>query len=228
MVNFFTSLDSIMDTRLSTLYALDQNLAVEQLTSGSYVNRKKDNFKNISSDIFNTMYKNRTKFMLAITTVTESINLLGQFILESISELKNVESGVLSSDVYINIYPYKLNNIEQEQLFNLFSKLLPEFVYVKFVDMSLDELTPDWVSKNVNNILLYDGLQWLEIQSSNSNIIRKPLIDTILYVPTIANGNISSDKLDNNFFNNMTNSLGGLITIIPIDTKYFCSKLSKK
>lgn len=226
MMNFFTDLDSIMDTRLSTLYAISPDIAIEVLTNGEYVNRKKNNFKNISFDIFNTMYRNRTKYMLAITTVTDSLNLLSQFIIESMSEIKNVEHG-LHSEVYINLYPYNLNYEEQDNLRNLFLKLLPTFVEIKFVNITLEEITPEWLSTKANNLMLYNGMDWLEHHSSNNNIIRKPLPETILYLPTISNGITDTSKLDSNFYETLTNSLGGLITIISIDTKYFCSKLKK-
>lgn len=225
--NFFIDIDSILDTRFSVLYALNQNKAIELITNGEYGKRKKDVFDNISSDIFLPMYRKRTKYMLSVATMTKSIKLVTEFLIESVSEIKNIENG-LHSYLYINTYPYNLNKTEQDNISKLLLNILPTFVEIKYVDMSFEELTPEWLSGNVNNIMLYNGLEWIEFHTSNNNLLRRPLIDTYLYIPTIANGSTKSKDINNNFFNTLSNSLGGLITLVPIDISYFCTSLTKK
>ena len=225
MHNIYTDLDSILDTRHSLLYYLNKDIATDVIASNKYRNRKKDSFDNISMDIFRTIYRYRNKELLLIAKPTHICGLISNLIL---TELKDIsEDGVFN--LYLNVYPYVLTMDEQSNLVELMDRMLPDFVGIKIINSSLDDVDPDWIKANdIKTLFMYEALNWLEYQNANTKILTNTLTSMMLYGPDVIDGNIKEDMLTPEFFKNLTIMFGGIINYLPIEVKYFNTVLDIK
>ena len=225
MHNIYTDLDSILDTRHSLLYYLNKDIATDVITSNKYINRKKDSFDNISMDIFRTIYRYRNKELLLIAKPTHVCGLISNLIL---TELKDIsEDGIFN--LYLNVYPYVLTMDEQSNLVELMDRMLPDFVGIKIINSSLDDVDPDWIKANdIKTLFMYEALNWLEYQNANTKILTNTLTSMMLYGPDVIDGNIKEDMLTPEFFKNLTIMFGGIINYLPIEVKYFNTVLDIK
>ena len=225
MHNIYTDLDSILDTRHSLLYYLNKDIATDVITSNKYRNRKKDSFDNISMDIFRTIYRYRNKELLLIAKPTHVCGLISNLIL---TELKDIsEDGIFN--LYLNVYPYVLTMDEQSNLVELMDRMLPDFVGIKIINSSLDDVDPDWIKANdIKTLFMYEALNWLEYQNANTKILTNTLTSMMLYGPDVIDGNIKEDMLTPEFFKNLTIMFGGIINYLPIEVKYFNTVLDIK
>lgn len=225
MHNIYTDLDSILDTRHSLLYYLNKDIATDVISSNKYRSRKKDSFDNISMDIFRTIYRYRNKELLLIAKPTHICGLISNLIL---TELKDIsEDGVFN--LYLNVYPYVLTMDEQSNLVELMDRMLPDFVGIKIINSSLDDVDPDWIKANdIKTLFMYEALNWLEYQNANTKILTNTLTSMMLYGPDVIDGNIKEDMLTPEFFKNLTIMFGGIINYLPIEVKYFNTVLDIK
>ena len=225
MHNIYTDLDSILDTRHSLLYYLNKDIATDVIASNKYRSRKKDSFDNISMDIFRTIYRYRNKELLLIAKPTHVCGLISNLIL---TELKDIsEDGVFN--LYLNVYPYVLTMDEQSNLVELMDRMLPDFVGIKIINSSLDDVDPDWIKANdIKTLFMYEALNWLEYQNANTKILTNTLTSMMLYGPDVIDGNIKEDMLTPEFFKNLTIMFGGIINYLPIEVKYFNTVLDIK
>ena len=110
-------------------------------------------------DIFRTIYRHRNKELLLIAKPTHVCGLISNLIL---TELKDIsEDGVFN--LYLNVYPYVLTMDEQSNLVELMDRMLPDFVGIKIINSSLDDVDPDWIKANdIKTLFMYEALNWLE------------------------------------------------------------------
>lgn len=224
MSKVYTDLDTILDTRHAMLYYLNNNVALECLEDGSYRNRVKDNFKNISFDIFNTLYKKRTKALLNLATPNSIGRIISDLFIENLIDVSETGEHVL----YLNIYPYKFNLEEQRNLLTMLESLIPGFTGIQILNLDISELEPEWIKENINHMVMYNGMEWIEYHTSNYKLIETPLLDIEMMAPAISNGRIKEDKVDNDLFRNLATGLGGFIKYLPIDVKFFNTLLDKE
>jgi len=224
--SILVDLDSIMDTRIPVLFSISEKITQEVIHDGSYFKRKKDNFKNISADIFQPMYNNRTKLVLKLATPTELLRYLSNYIIEMKADLMHLEL-INETFLYINTFPYVLNNDELEYLKIGISNYLPD-INLKFVHMSISELTPEWVNNNLETLMLYDGLKWLEYHTATTAIMKHSMQNKILITPSISNGQISETLLTNDFFTELQSSLRSIINYIPLPSIFYTTKSEQK
>lgn len=224
MSKIYTDLDSILDTRHAMLYYLSSEIAVNSLEDGSYRNRVKDNFGNISSDIFNTLYRKRTKELLNLATPNSIPSIISDLFIENLIDVSEEGKHIL----YLNIYPYKFNLEEQRNLLTMMESLIPDFTGVQILNLDISELEPKWVKENINHMVMYNGMEWIEYHTSNYKLIETPVLDVEMMSPAISNGRIKESKIDNELFKNLSIGLGGFIKFIPIDIKFFNTLLDQE
>ena len=80
-LGIFVDIDSIMDTRLTVLHSIDEDIASKQIKSGAYFTRLKDEFDYITYDMFKYIYKNRNKQHLRLATPTPMLDLIKEYVL---------------------------------------------------------------------------------------------------------------------------------------------------
>lgn len=215
------SIDSLFDTRLALASLLDHNNIVKSLQNGSYPERLRDNIGNISSSVFNQFYNKRNKniFKLAIPTP-----LLEVFIEEDYREMmesiKDMNTGKIP--IFINTYPYKFNKDEEEYFKYIVSKVLLG-ADVQIINKTIEDITPDWLYENVKRMYMYDGLNWFNYHVTKGNLIVNPLLDILLFVPTIFEGTFPIANINDDFIKNTEKNASIFIDLVFINTVYFCA-----
>jgi len=191
--NILIDIDSIMDTRLPMVYLLDNDLSSKIVKDGTYFSRYTNEFKHITRDIFESLYRDRDKSVLELATPTNILKLIRNYCEESYG-MDSVLGSTGNMCVYINIFPYKLKSTEYELLKSGLGTLIGG-VNIKVISMNIDELTPTWIDKNIRTMVMYDGMKWFERHISNLSLIKNPLLNVQLLAPAIV------DMGNSNFIN---------------------------
>lgn len=200
--NLYFDLDTMLDTRLPIIYLLDKELASDIVNSGAYHTRRKDNFREISYDIFMPLYRNRSKVILELALPTPMLNMIRAHYGDIVETQFKEGDTDKKACIYINIYPYDLGANEIENLRFIISKIIPK-AELKFISMSNGELTPDWVYDTIGTLFKYDGLEWLEYHVGNGNLINRPLLNTHLFTAGIVTGSIPTKKINAEVYDGM-------------------------
>ena len=227
MHSLYTDLDTLFDTRLPIAYMLSPSETIYQVESGSYHSRNRDNIGNISADILRSFYRYRTKNILQLSNPTPIFSLMMEQYgilrtkLEAVEERNKLK-------IYVNTYPYVLSLEEQNILLIKLCSIF-ETNNVELLDKNINNLNDSWFFSNIGYIFMYDGLEWLEHETSSYSIIENPLVDKVLYVPAIVSGEVIDQKLDKSLFLRITEAFKLIVDINFVDTKYFSiGKTTKK
>lgn len=223
MNNIYTDLDSLLDTRHPIIYSLSEDIAVNILSNGYYNNRIKDNFENISRDIFISLYRNRNKSILNMSTLTKVIEFIKYNFMSDLNIVDNEDRDYI---LYINTYPYILTDAEKEAFRYYFSDILEHKVNVEMINDSYESLDLEWIKNNVTTIIRYDAMEWIEYNVSKSNLFVNPLLKTVIYGPKLFTGNIKSSEIEDKHFKDMVVTLSSFINYQPIDVDIFNTILS--
>lgn len=218
----FVDIDALFDTRLSLLLSISKELTLKLVEDGSYVTRKKDNFGNLSYDIFNSLYRNRHKTVLSHALPTPVFKLLRDHYGDLVTDIKNTKT--LNPYIYLNIYPYKLNLDEQDLLSYGLAQAIPN-CNIKIVSMDYDDFSPDWIHDHVDTVLKYDTLSWVEYNMGNSKLVNNPITDIIFIAPAIVPGNTSENKIDSELFKMFTYAANLVINLNLIDASNFSASM---
>ncbi len=218
MNNILVDIDSLLDTRLALAMFLDEKSVSEYVKSKKYYNRVKDNYGDISYDIFKPLYKLRNKKILEFAIPTLLIDLIKKHYGDIVTDIKNIENNKVT--IFLNIYPYDFNITEQDIIKKIISDKIPS-VNIKIVSMSLLELQPLWIKENISTVFMYDTLEWLELHTAITNLINTPLLDTLFIAPAIVTGNLTTKKINKELFHNIIATSSLVVDLNFIDVKYF-------
>lgn len=223
MNNIYIEMDGLFDTRITMLSSINEDIAVKVYERG-YHFRTKDTFDLIPYDVFNAYYKTRNKNILLYSLPTFIFKVIDTVTLEFYSDLKNKEVDIQT--LYINTYPYNFNQEEldkfEDTFYNYISNVKIEFIHYSDVD-----LTPKVMDTlNINNIIKYNGIDWLEQHNRLMNIIENPMINKNLYVPALINFKTGS-KITKEIFTSISKSLGIFINVHFTDIVYW-NMINKK
>ena len=164
--NVYVDLDAILDTRLGTLFTLDENLYNFYKTDGRelYVNRLIDEFGYIPSKVFKYYYNKRDKTILKYSLLTPLLDILNISIEDMITKRVSADKSVKKIIIDVNVHPYKLTDKEKEKIkLSIVAKLKNEFVNINIIDMNYEQLT----TKNCEQygiMAMYDAMEWLNIR----------------------------------------------------------------
>ena len=173
-------LDSLYDTRLSTLLKIDSNLANEIISKNLYNGRLIDEFGYLTKKVFRFYYNLRGIETLKNSLLTKITDVIVAYLghlkinLHEVNENKPIT-------IIINTYPYKLGR-SKNYIKDVVSKIL-NFSGIT-IDITYDNLMsyePFVLESKYNAIIMYDGLQWLyeyysKYENTNHNAPRLKLI----------------------------------------------------
>jgi hypothetical protein len=219
--DIYIELDCLIDTRLSVLYNIDKDLIKKLLLSGDYHNRIKDEFGYIDSTVFNKVYNRRDKSILNNASPTNMINMLGEYSIES--RHSNYNYGDNSNvKLYLNVYPYKLNDEEITNMQIGISSLVNDAIEVEVVYMDDVQLSPSWINEHVGVVVMYDGIKWIERELSNDRLIKTPIPDIGMITPNIVSGRMIIDNRNiDGFYEDIIKNLSIYIKIHFLRVKEF-------
>ena len=182
----YTDLDSLMDTRLSTLYSLNENSVTDVLTTGKYFKRVNNKFPYVNFDTFMETYRNRDKHIYKEALATPVLTMIKEWVI-SIKENEISGPEIKEPVVVVNVYPYKFT---EEELFYIQKGLylsLGSIADVEFVDYPIEELTPTWFKdRDVDLIVMYDYVNWIESMSINGTFSRDSCPHITMFGPAIS------------------------------------------
>lgn len=225
--NVYIDLDCILDTRLPVLYALSEDIAKESLRSGYYHKRVSDNFGIIPNGLFYHYYDKRTKYVLALATPTPMFELLLELTEEAATSIVTDSIETIPT-LYVNTYPYELNEEEAVTILKLLYTVIPVQMNFDLICKSLTELTPEWVDANANTVIKYDIVKWLELHSSLGNLSTCPLLRGACIGPLIATGNIPVSEITQESFEETRSTLGPMCNLVFMQSRLFSHQPEKE
>jgi hypothetical protein len=218
-IDIYTDLDSLLDTRLTTVFDKDAMLAKEILSNGSYPSRDIDKFGWMDRDTFNYFYSKRDKLCIKYSDQTNIQYLIDEYITYN-SHKPDVPTPI---KLYVNKFPYNINDEESETLRAGLSDMFPA-VEVKLLNMSNSELKPQFISNNIGVMFKYDGLTWLEYHVVTGSVFDSSIVDTTLYVPELKLNSVIFDKKDSaDIFDRMVHIAKPFIKLKFLSIVYFIS-----
>lgn len=192
--NFLVDLDSLFDTRLSLAMLLDPVRVANIIGKPEHDKRLIDNIGYISNDILRAFYSVRNKTLLETAPPTSILPILKDIadeILMDVKLLPDYEPNV----IYVNSYPYELQDIEKQYLAANIKKLLLHG-NVELIHIKPSLLDPKWIyEKSIVALIMYDFLPWLDYHIATNGVVKYPLYNVMCLAPAIMYGN-SKYKLD--------------------------------
>lgn len=178
------SLDDLLDTRAGVLCDLNPKLVAELLLDPAYAERIIDVFKGFNRDDFDKRYKERDKKVLSLSTSTKVGVIIFDFVQRVVN--RNLESPFsMDPVVHINMYPYNLSDKEQSYIKAAVLTKLPLKPQIEFINLSLEQITPQLLKENYKTAIMYHFWDWIEVQSKNENIKKCPLPDFTIFAPML-------------------------------------------
>lgn len=181
-------IDCLLDTRLGTIAKYSPDLANTILTDTEnlYHERKTDDFPGISRETFYSLYQDRDIETMFNSRPTNIIKFLIKNHLELATNLRSQAKN--ETLVYqINVFPYLLTPVEQEDLILAFKHWLGiKEVIVECINFSTLDLTPKYIDSFVSCFFMYDYWTWLNLHAEALQKTRIP--DVTLFCPEIMAG----------------------------------------
>lgn len=220
--NIYVDVDSLFDTRLSTLYMLNDATAEELVTTGKYYDRVRDNFGSISADIFYTLYSRRNTEPLKLGIPTPIIDLVTEHYGSIVTDIKNIEKEE-DLKIYLNIYPYRLEEEEIDVICRYIENYIPD-VILEVIYKSIEDLTPRWIVDHVGCMFMYEANKWLEYHNGTSGIYTVPLLNIMLFAPALITGSSRDLTINKEYFKSLEEKMSLCIDYNLIDARYFSAK----
>lgn len=169
----YIDLDALLDTRLGTIIDnFGQDKAISILSNG-YFTRKSNTFEGITLTEFENLYALRTKKVLLNSMVTKVMRLLVDLV--ATMNKQAITSPLHSGPkVYINIYPYKLNELEVNTILKCVVLSCNKACDVVMINTAPENLTPQYCKNTFAVMFKYDYSEWFEKQAANFDKARCP------------------------------------------------------
>lgn len=226
--NIVTTLDSILDTRIGLLYGINEDITEEILDSGLYHNRIRDNFGPISQDVFRAIYRYRTKELLKYSIQTILIRDLIAPLLRGVMDMPH-KGAEVQPILFINTYPYNLTEAEQRRIRIIIANVLhmaTEFVIT--IHLDYNEFNSKWINENAHTLIMYDGMEWLEYQTSVSDLNKDPLVGARLFTPFLLTGSMGINDITEDKIKTLVDFYRLVMDIEFVDASFFSFPERKK
>lgn len=189
----YVDLDSLLDTRLSTLYLHKGAEYVKTLLDkkDGYFKRLQDEFSDCSKSDFRNLYERRDKLTLKQAGRTQILVFIKGIILEAISK-QTVEAVGAKPKLYLNTYPYKLTEQEDMLFLRLLMELTDKKCDIEIIHKSEKELSLVYAKQNFKVMFMYDYSLWLEAHAESFKTYKIP--DVELYGPVLYFGRLPTKE----------------------------------
>jgi len=189
-MTIYTTLDSLVDTRLPLLIQLYGEM--DFLKDKEYVSRTTDDFFGIPNRLFDVLYAQRDKkHCIESALPTLSIDFLNELCFTCRQEMAN-QSRSLDITLEVNLYPYVLTREVIETLAKSIKLQLLSDVNIKII--SLETLTPDHIADKYTHIFMYDGLEWLINRLEDGTLDNTPLPEVVLLAPLLTRNDVEYNE----------------------------------
>lgn len=179
-------LDTLLDTRLSTLHLLDPE-AVPVCLANGYHYRPVDDWASLTdgrvdNDTFAEAYRDRETDVLKNALPTKMVLFL-RTICDDLNKQRVTTPFVERVQVVVNIYPYTLSPDERTTLCAMVGHYAGEEVEVKTHRQDLDFLTPRRLIDDYSAIVIYNFDRWFRLQHKRLDSLACPRVS--VFVPAL-------------------------------------------
>ena len=224
--SIFTDIDTILDTRLLVALTIDFDKAMSELESGKYHERIRDQIAKIPYELFRAFYDKRNKLILQHAAPCKIIGIIRDYFLEAMSDVKTSVEPDTKYLLYLNIHPYDLLEEEIDNLKKYVSLFIPG-VDINIVNFSLKEIKPEWVSDNIQTMVMYDGLYWCEYFMATKELINHPVLNCAMLAPAVITQSTYESTITNKHFSELQDYLKSVIDLNLIPSMYFSGVITE-
>lgn len=224
-ISFYVDLDSLFDTRLSTLFLISPETAEKALKSGYYA-RSYDEFEGLSVEDYQKAYQARNLNTIRQGAVTCIVSVIRDFVKETITALLNSPLR-RQAKIVVNTYPYQLTDEQAQNIIHGLAILTNKMADIEVIHMTLEELTPAYVKANFIQMAMYQYWDWLEVHSVNRNWVDTQCHHVTLYGPQLVKSKQAFDALKHkpNVFNDIESYTSLFIQLVLLPVHYFSADL---
>lgn len=162
----YVSLDTLLDTRLGTLFRIDQEAHQFLVNNDYYRDRDYTDWSlltngRVSNEVFNEHYAKRDKETLKHSIATGILPLLMQLLVTyDQAMVERITETDLS--VEVNIWPYELEVEEVDELTNILKQIFGQSTVVLLSSTPLEELTPRFLVERYAGAVMFDFHEWIK------------------------------------------------------------------
>lgn len=218
--SIFTDIDTVLDTRLIVAMTIDFKSTIRMLESGEYHDRVRDQIGIIPYDLFRAFYAKRSKSVLEHAAPCKILGIVRDYYTEAMSDMKNVAEVSTKYILYLNTYPYHLDDEEIDNLKKYIGLFIPG-VDIRNVNKSIREITPEWISEHIQTMILYDGPYWAEYWMANKELINHPVVHCGMLAPAIITQNSYGNKITPKHFIEFQDMFRGVIELTVLPAHHF-------
>lgn len=183
----YVDLDSLLDTRLSTLFLIHDSL-VGLALNNNYLTRYEDSFKQLNpvltKEKFKEVYDTRDNEVIQNSSYTKVLSVIRDSVRKLVHQ-KLETPYTTDISLYINTFPFTLNQEEEQAVAKSLIHYTDGECQIEFINLSIEELTPKYCSDNFSLMIKYEYGDWLDFHSKNEAIRKIPLTTLTLIVPEI-------------------------------------------
>lgn len=177
----YVDIDSLLDTRFGTLVGMGQEVLIGVLDNG-YFQRRAETFYGVEKEVFDEAYKKRDKSVLAQSVITKVLGFVNELVREMNTQAIQTPFHT-GPKIYINTYPYELNDSEAAVILKAVVKVTNQLSDVILIHKEPKALTPQYCDSNFAVMFMYDYAPFLEAQGEA--FVQKRCPSLSVFVPGI-------------------------------------------
>ena len=195
-LGIYIDLDTLLDTRIGTLFRLNPDVAISTIDSSDYYSRLTDEFKDIDIDEYRSLYEKRDIDTLKHSTITNILFILKEFIADTLKSV--IDHPVYERIVlYVNTHPYEISNRDTNELIDVLQQHTFNSCEISIINKPLKDIDCLWVHTNVSHLFIYHYNEWLNLRGKE--LAHKGLPYTSLYCPRIYPSHIPTEEENKEF-----------------------------
>ena len=222
----YVDLDSLFDTRLSTIETIDSKLATAIYSNRLfYDSRLIDEFDYLTNNIFKRFYRernNRVFFKALPTNIPELLLTDIGYIIDN----KHLTDESKPITIICDTSKYNLSDEYKDKIKSYLERMInTPYVNIIADDFSLMNKSPDYIDSEFLSIYMYDGIKWLNeyMMLWNPDELTINMPNTRLMVPALFDKPIVLKKVSDyiDILEDTSKNLRSVIDLNYIDVKYF-------
>ena len=191
--SIYVELDTLLDTRLATLFQLDP-VKTEQVIKEGYFTRFYDEFEGFETEVFRQAYAQRNLKTLKDAMATQAIDFINYFTAQT---LKAVVTSPFRRQprLVVNVYPYAMDDAVIPVLIQGIRAATKRLVDIEVVYLPMEAITPQLLKTQYVCAVMYAYWEWLEIHSLNRNLEKVQCPEIALIGPALLKSKEAAQQL---------------------------------
>lgn len=176
-------LDSLLDTRMATLFRMGEENAMKAIELGWH-ERPSDILPGIDEEAFKKAYAERDRLTLKEALMTPVAQLIKEFAQRTVENTLNSPFHYRPK-IIINVHPYKLDDNEVKVIADMVKHVVVDLAEVNIVDLHPSLITPTYVKTLLSMMVMYDYMPWLEMHCASKEFEKVTVPDVTLLAPRL-------------------------------------------